>query len=175
MIAILIVHREKSMKSLKLLTLALCLSPIGFAQAGESVIKWQDFDNYRDVRAANQSPKSFEKQITISFEKHFAKLAEKLPNGYKINVEVTDLDLAGGIEFSGAKKVRVIQPLHYPRIKLSYTLTNPQGEVVNHNTEVSLKDRGYLDRIKRSSSRSFYYEKRLVTNWFNSKVLSTVS
>ncbi|XQF93803.1 DUF3016 domain-containing protein [Pseudoalteromonas espejiana] len=58
---------------------------------------------------------------------------------------------------------------------MSYTVTNPQGEVVSHNTGVSLKDRGYLDKIKRSVSRSFYYEKRLVTNWFNSKVLSNIS
>lgn len=143
------------------------LSSIGIAQAGESAVKWQDFDNYRDVRAANQSP--------TSFEKHFAKLAEKLPSGYKLNVEVADLDLAGAIEFSGAKKIRVIQPFHYPQIKLSYTVTNPQGEVVNHATEVLLKDRGYLDKIKRSTSRSFYYEKRLVTNWFHSKVLSNIS
>jgi hypothetical protein len=162
------------MKSLKLLTLALGLSSIGIVQAGEAAVKWQDFDNYRDVRAANQSPSSFEKQITINFEKHFAKLADKLPNGYKLNVEVTDLDLAGDIEFSGAREVRVIQPIHYPRMKLSYTVTNPQGEVVNHATEVLLKDRGYLDKIKRSTSRTFYYEKRLVTNWFNSKVLSTL-
>jgi hypothetical protein len=135
---------EKIMKSLKLLTLVMGLSSIGIAQAGESAVKWQDFDNYRDVRAANQSPTSFEKQITINFEKHFAKLAEKLPSGYKLNVEVADLDLAGAIEFSGAKKIRVIQPFHYPQ-------------------------------IKRSTSRSFYYEKRLVTNWFHSKVLSNIS
>ena len=166
---------EKIMKSLKLLTLVMGLSSIGIAQAGESAVKWQDFDNYRDVSAANQSPTSFEKQITINFEKHFAKLAEKLPSGYKLNVEVADLDLAGAIEFSGAKKIRVIQPFHYPQIKLSYTVTNPQGEIVNHATEVLLKDRGYLDKIKRSTSRSFYYEKRLVTNWFHSKVLSNIS
>ncbi|TMS82670.1 DUF3016 domain-containing protein [Pseudoalteromonas sp. S554] len=162
------------MKSLKLLTLALGLSSVSIVQAGESAVKWQDFDNYRDVRAANQSPKSFEKQITINFEKHFAKLAEKLPSGYKLNVEVIELDLAGDIEFSGATQVRVIQPFYYPKMKLSYTVTNSQGDVVSQNDEVSLKDRGYLDKIKRSSSKSFYYEKRLVTNWFNSKVLSTV-
>ena len=108
------------MKSLKLLTLALGLSSVSIVQAGESAVKWQDFDNYRDVRAANQSPKSFEKQITINFEKHFAKLAEKLPSGYKLNVEVIELDLAGDIEFSGATEVRVIQPFYYPKMKLSY-------------------------------------------------------
>ncbi|MEI8641847.1 hypothetical protein P4S68_15060, partial [Pseudoalteromonas sp. Hal099] len=32
-----------------------------------------------------------------------------------------------------------------------------------------------LDKIKRSTSRTFYYEKRLVTNWFHSKVLSNIS
>ncbi|MBQ4834241.1 DUF3016 domain-containing protein [Pseudoalteromonas sp. MMG010] len=163
------------MKSLKLLTLAVGLSSVGFVQAGESVVKWQDFDNYRDVRASNQSPNSFEKQITMNFDKHFAKLAKKLPSGYKLNVEVTDLDLAGDVEFSAAREVRVIEPIYYPRMKLSYTVTNQQGEVVSQSSEVSLKDRGFLDKIKRSSSRSFYYEKRLVTSWFNSEVLSTLS
>ena len=42
------------MKSLKLLTLVMGLSSIGIAQAGESAVRWQDFDNYRDVRAANR-------------------------------------------------------------------------------------------------------------------------
>lgn len=65
-----------------------------FAHAGEAVVKWQDFNDYRDVRPSNEPKGSYHKHIAASFEKHFNKLAEELPEGYKFNVEVANVNLA---------------------------------------------------------------------------------
>lgn len=78
----------------------MCLTLPVFANAGESVVKWQDFKDYRDVRASNQGKSSYHKQIKTQFEKHFSKLVEQLPKDYKLNIEIKDIDLAGDVRLA---------------------------------------------------------------------------
>ena len=71
------------MKIVKKMALAMVIALPAFAHAGEAKVKWHDFNDYRDVRPGNNSPKgAFHKNVAKSFEKHFNKLAEQLPDGY---------------------------------------------------------------------------------------------
>ena len=103
-----------------------------------------------------------------------AKLAEQLPKDYKLNVEFTDLDLAGDVRYGGMDEIRVVKPIYFPRIKLDYSLTDKDGTVLSKDTDVELKDMGFMDKIKMGRDESFYYEKRLLTEWFGEQILPSL-
>jgi len=159
------------MNSVKTIAMAMCIALPAFAHAGESVVKWQDFKDYRDVRASNQAKSSYHKQIATQFEKHFSKLAEQLPKEYKLSVEITDIDLAGDVRYGGMDEIRVVKPIYFPRLKLNYSLTDKEGSVISEANDVELKDMGFMDKIKMGRDESFYYEKRLITEWFGEQIL----
>ncbi|MEL0646697.1 DUF3016 domain-containing protein [Pseudoalteromonas agarivorans] len=159
------------MNSVEKIAMVMCLTLPVFANAGESVVKWQDFKDYRDVRASNQGKSSYHKQIKTQFEKHFSKLVEQLPKDYKLNIEITDIDLAGDVRFGGVDEIRVVKPIYFPRLKLNYSLTDKDGSVISEANDVELKDMGFMDKIKMGRDESFYYEKRLITEWFGEQIL----
>ena len=41
-------------------------------------------------------------------------------------------------------------------------------------TDVELKDMGFMDKIKMGRDESFYYEKRLLTQWFGEQILPSL-
>ncbi len=145
------------------------------AHAGETVVKWQDFNDYRDVRPSNDTKGSYHKRIASSFEKHFSKLAEQLPEGYKFNVEVTELDLAGDVRFGGMNELRIIKPIYFPRIEFKYSLADSEGKIITESDNISLKDMGFMDRIKMGRDEEFYYDKRLITDWFDKELLPQIN
>ena len=159
------------MNSVKTIVMTMCIALPAFAHAGESVVKWQDFKDYRDVRASNQAKSSYHKQIATQFEKHLSKLAEQLPKEYKLSVEITDIDLAGDVRYGGMDEIRVVKPIYFPRLKLNYSLTDKEGSVISEANDVELKDMGFMDKIKMGRDESFYYEKRLITEWFGEQIL----
>ncbi len=165
---------ENAMNSVKTIAMAMCITLPAFAHAGESVVKWQDFKDYRDVRASSQGKASYHKQIATQFEKHFSKLAEQLPKGYKLNLEITDIDLAGDVRYGGMDEIRVVKPIYFPRIKLSYSLSDNKGSVVSEEDDVELKDMGFMDKIKMGRDEPFFYEKRLITEWFGEQILASI-
>jgi hypothetical protein len=65
----------------------------------------------------------------------------------------------------------VVKPIHFPRIEFNYVLSNESG-VVAQEDNVSLKDMGFMDKIKRGREEAFHYEKRLLTEWFDEQVLT---
>ncbi|MBB1328139.1 MULTISPECIES: DUF3016 domain-containing protein [Pseudoalteromonas] len=162
------------MNLVKKIATTMCIALPALAHAGESVVKWNDFNDYRDVRASNQAKGSYHKSIAASFEKHMSKLAEQLPKDYKLNVEFTDLDLAGDVRYGGMEEIRVVKSIYFPRIKLNYSLTDNDGTVLSKDTDVELKDMGFMDKIKMGREESLYYEKRLLTEWFGEQILPSL-
>ena len=59
---------EKVMNSVKKIAMFMCVALPVFAHAGESAVKWHDFNDYRDVRSSNQAKGSYHKHIIKSFE-----------------------------------------------------------------------------------------------------------
>ncbi|MCF7501521.1 MULTISPECIES: DUF3016 domain-containing protein [unclassified Pseudoalteromonas] len=164
------------MNTLKKITLAMIFVLPAFTYAGEAKVKWHDFDDYRDVRPGNNSTKgSFHKSVANNLEKHFSKLAEKLPEGYTLNVEVTDLDLAGDVRFGSMNELRIIKPIYFPRIDLNYSVTDKSGKVLSEASDVKLKDMGFMDRMKMGRDEAYYYDKRLITDWFEDELLPSLN
>lgn len=159
------------MNSVKKVALIIFMVLPSLVYANSSVVKWNDFNDYRDVRPSNQTKGAYHKHIASSIEKHILKLAEQLPQNHSLSIEITDLDLAGDVRFLGVDEIRVIKPIYFPRITLNYILTDEQGAVIKKETDITLKDMGFMDKIKMGRDESFYYEKRLLTQWFNETIL----
>lgn len=156
------------MKRTKIM-LALLLAPM-FALAGEAQVSFKDFKEYRDVRPSNETRGSYHQRVEKQLRQHIEKLAEQLPEGNTLTLYFDEIDLAGRVQH-GVTDMRVIKPIHFPRLTMSYNITNSQGEVLTEGKEVELKDMAFMDRINRGLDRSFQYEKRLLTEWFEDQLM----
>ncbi len=154
-----------------LLALGLFFPALGMA--GEAVVSWKDFKDYRDVRPSNETRVGFHKRIASSFEKYFAKLAEQLPEGSKLTVKVNELDLAGDVIF-GVNEIRVVKSVYIPQMKFDYSLTDKQGNPMAEGN-ADLKDLSFMDRVKSGRDTEFYYEKRMINDWFEKELLPKVT
>ena len=154
----------------KLCFTLLALSMPFLSIAGEAKITWKDFNDYHDVHPANEAKRSYHKRVTKHFEKHISKLAEQLPEGYKLNVTFDDIDLAGDSRM-GMQEIRVIKRIYFPKLTISYALQDKSGVTVSSAEKLVLKDMSFMDRINKGLDKSFIYEKQLLSDWFADQVL----
>lgn len=149
-----------------LIVAATALTQVSNAQAAEVEIKWSNPDKYSDIDAGEEHRKHFKERTFKSFEKHFAKLAEKLPEEQKLVLEVTNIDLAGDVNHGGIKRIRVVKDIFFPRMEFSYQLLNADNSVIK-SEEVSLKDMGFLmHNGLKYRSQALGYEKEMLDDWF---------
>jgi hypothetical protein len=159
-------------KLLVLLTLTLGLTQFSTNAATVSV-EWKNTDKYSDIRSGEQNRAYFKRYVFSSLEKHLAKLAEKLPEKQKLSIEVTNLDLAGDIEFSSARQMRIVRDIYIPRISLSYKLVDENNQAIK-NDNIKLKDMSFMMTSKlRYRNESFGYEKKMLDDWFNDTFLTS--
>jgi len=153
----------------KSITCLLCaltaLVPLCHVQAADVEVKWSNPDKYSDIDAGEEHRKHFKERIFKEFEKHFAKMAEKLPEQQKLIFDVTNIDLAGDVNY-GMKRIRVVQDIFSPRMKFSYQLLNADNTVIK-GEEVSLHDMGFLMHSGlKYRNKTLGYEKEMFDDWF---------
>jgi hypothetical protein len=155
--------------SLSTLLFCLCIFTVSQTQAASVEVKWQEPDSYSDIRHGNSHKTKFRKNLFTQLEQHFEKLAEKLPEQLKLKIKVTNLNLAGDVRynFSMSQDIRIVKNIYWPSIEFEYSLLNNE-QVVKSET-VKLKDMAFMDRggSSRLSHDSYYYEKRILTKWFD--------
>lgn len=140
------------------------------AFAGEAKVTWQSPEKFTDIRAGNESRDGFQARVMKDFDQFFADLAKKLPDNYQWDITVTDLDLAGdvrGLRRRPGQDIRIIKEIDWPRMSFSYTLKNPANQVVVSGKE-ELKDMNFMSTSgMRTGNSSFYYEEKMLHDWFN--------
>ena len=88
-----------------------------------------------------------------------------LPEGQRLLVSVTDVDLAGGYEpWRNLGAIRVVRDVHPPRIDLSFQLTGADGRALREGKR-SLRDLAF--QVSGSGYRDdpLRYEKALINGW----------
>lgn len=98
---------------------------------------------------------------------HLQQLAKRLPEGQRLRVEFTDVDLAGHARMRGATELRVLRGgADWPKLALRWTLE--QGGSTLKSGEEKLADLGYLfaSRAVTAGEGELPYEKRLLSDWF---------
>ncbi len=134
--------------------------------AASSEVTWTDPDKYRDIRPSNESRKSYRERIFKNFEKHFAKLATRLPEQQTLKLDITDVDLAGDTLAGGIDRLRIVKEIYSPRMKFSYQLVDENGKIIK-SEDVALKDMSFMTRSNlKYRQKSLSYEKKMLDDWF---------
>jgi DUF3016 family protein len=90
-----------------------------------------------------------------------------LAPGQRLDIEVTDVDLAGEYEpWRGPRMddIRVIKDIYPPRIDLDFTLYGADGQVL-HQGHRTLRDMSFLSHNFGADQDSLRYEKSLIDQW----------
>lgn len=100
---------------------------------------------------------------------HLNRLAERLPDGQTLRVEVLDIDLAGELRFMKFDRVRVLGGgADWPQLNLRYELRTDSGVVAQG--EERLSDMSYLMRLSDPRhAEPFAFERRMLDNWFGER------
>ncbi|SEL19669.1 Protein of unknown function [Colwellia chukchiensis] len=149
-----------------LLGFAALMTQVSALQAAEVEVKWTNPDKYTDIDAGEEHRKHFKARVFKSFEEHFVKMAALLPAQHKLVLDITDVDLAGDVNFGGTRRIRIVKELFFPRLEFNYQLLNADNSVVK-SAEVALKDMSFLMHSGlKYRSKSFGYEKEMFDKWF---------
>lgn len=152
----------------------------GFAVAATPVITvdFHEPEKFTDIRPGNETRSRFEQRVQDAVTAIFNELAHRLPEGYHWQIKVTDIDLAGEVDYfagNAGQAIRVIRDVHSPAIQFEQSLRDPHGEELASG-EVKLRDMGFMNRPGRMGHRpEFEYERVMLTDWFNKNVLPLVN
>lgn len=153
-------------KFLMILTATLALMFTSVSMAGTSEVTWTNPDDYRDVDAGEGHRGKFKAKVFSDFEEHFAKLAEALPEGQTLKVEVVDVDLAGDVNHGGMRRIRVIKDLYSPRLEFNYQVVDQNGNEVKAGKE-DIRDMNFMmGSTMKYSNDTLQYEKKMLDDWF---------
>ncbi len=103
-----------------------------------------------------------------TIKQHLIERASRvLPEGQRLSVTITDVDLAGEVEpwrTGAAQDIRLIKDIYSPRITLDYRVTDASGAVVKEGS-ARLSDLSFNMKLHANRSDARVYEKDLIDDW----------
>lgn len=147
------------------------------AFAGEAKVTWGDLFKFTDVVEGQENRTYFQERLVKEFGDMFNRFSDRyLPEGYQLEVKITDVDLAGDVRPMIVKTgmMRVVSRIYWPKMSFDYVLKNNKNDIVKTD-KVNLKDIGFLDRVHIPSGKtSFEYEEKMLDDWFKQQQLDHV-
>ena len=135
-------------------------------------VTWVSPKDFTDMRPGMETRKRFRNNTMERLYEYIEKLANELPEGHKLKLNVTDVDLAGQVwpggfvGFNNPNDVRIIRQVDVPRIDFSFELLDQSGKVLKSG-EKELKDLAFQERIAGfRRNDSLLYEKNMMKRWF---------
>ncbi len=144
---------------------------------GTSAVKvnWLNPEKFSDIRPATGTRKVYQERVMKAFDKIIGELAEKLPAGYSMEINVKDLDLAGDVNPMyrlDNTDIRVIKEIYFPRMKFDYVLFDQNKQQILKESDVKIKDMGFMTSSHIGyQSREFAYEREMLKKWFNKVIV----
>lgn len=147
----------------------MCLGLVSYAQAAQVKVNWQDPDKYTDIRPTNETKDAFRQRLFEALDEVFRDNAKVLPENYLLEINVTNLDLAGDTNVlhpNNGHDIRLVKDIYWPRMSLQFSLKNDTGAMISEG-KANLSDMNFLftHRIV-TSHTGFEYEERMINNWF---------
>jgi hypothetical protein len=147
-------------------------------ERGPVAVNWTDPAQFSEIRFTRDRFDATRGDWVRKLALHLQKRAgRQLPDGERMEVQITDIDLAGEYEpertfnFNSARVLRDIYP---PRIELKFTRFDEQGQVIAEG-ERKLRDLSYLHNIPLANRNdSLRYEKRLLDDWLRKELRETM-
>ena len=138
-------------------------APAAEARVAVSFVKPEKFT---DATLQNRY-KSYER-VTKDLSDYLASLGQRyLPANQKLEIEVTDIDLAGRYEpwRNYNPDTRYMLDVTWPSVNLKYRLLEDGHEIAHGEQRVA--DMNYLRRpVARASADTLRYEKAMLDDWF---------
>lgn len=149
----------------------LCFVFFSNVYAATVEVKWTNPDSYRDIHHGDGFKESYRETLFYNLDKHFAKLAEELPEDQHLVIEVLNVDLAGDVHYGGINLRRIIMDRYYPRMELRYKLLDADKEKIKAE-HVFLKDVAFMMHASGRYKKSTWgYEKKMLDDWFKDTFL----
>lgn len=159
------------MKTSNILMLVAALAAGSVLTAGETktsdvTVKFKESEKFTD--AASRFNGGTDDSYLDGLSTHLQKMADKqIPPGYKLEVTITDVDLAGDFHPGNAsmQDVRIIKDIYVPRITLFFRLIDADGKVVKEG-ERRLTDLNFMSNTNLiDRNLPLYYDKALISDW----------
>lgn len=133
-------------------------------------VTFKDPDSFTDVHETGQLTTStyYLDQLKACLQETAAPL---LSPGQKLEVTVTDVDLAGDNVLNGSPDhIRIMKEIYAPRVHLSFRLLGADGAVLKQGTR-HLTDTFYLHqlRLPPDQNEPLYYDKAMLRQWVRSE------
>ena len=138
-------------------------------------INWTNADKYRDLRSTTETKQVIQRRFFKEMGEYLNQLSKQLPDGYKLVLKVTQVDLAGRIRFVNGQQVRIVKDIYYPNMTFSYKLTAPNGQLISAE-EAQVKGKSFLlgSQHLPHKLKPFAYEKKMMENWFDKKIIPQI-
>ena len=132
-------------------------------------VTYDNPDNFTEARQFGQEDRFNGVTYLEPLKTHLVKQAARmLPPGYRLNVTITDIKLAGAYEpWQGIdlRHVRFMKDIYPPRIDLTFQLIGSDGKVLREGSR-KLRDMGYLQgNLLVSNTDRLRYDKALIDRW----------
>jgi hypothetical protein len=146
-----------------LVGIVLSLGALVASAAAQVNVRFTEPEKFTDLQSTWQT----EASLLAALGEHLKQLGQKhLGEAQVLDIEVTDIDLAGSQEyFWRISPLRVMRDVTSPRISLRWRLSSsdPNGPAI----EVTLRDMAYLSRTNHyAEGDPLRYEKLMLDDWF---------
>ncbi len=136
------------------------------AKQSAVAVTFKDSDKFTDARSSFGS--STDQYYLDTLSDHLKKVAAKhLATGQKLEITITDVDLAGDFipGNPNTQDVRIIKDIFFPRLALSFKLTGADGKVIKEG-ERKLSDMNFMGNISLiDRNQPLFYDKTLLSDW----------
>jgi len=89
-----------------------------------------------------------------------------LPDGRRLAIRITDVDLAGDAPLGADSEPRMMRAITWPRVELDWRLSDTAGALLDERSE-RLTDMDYLNNAEARRDRGpLRYDRALLTDWF---------
>jgi len=143
--------------------------PRALPEEGTVAISWTDPSEFTELRFSGNRWEARRGNWVFELAKALRKSVEKqLPEGERMEVEITDIDRAGRYEPGLGPRmdsVRIMRNIDSPSMSLTFRRYNAEGELIEEG-ERKLRDMMYLNNINTlSNTDPLRYEKRMIDDW----------
>jgi len=143
--------------------------PRALPEEGAVVVSWTDPSEFTELRFSGNRWEANRGNWVFELAQALRKSVEKqLPEGERIEVEITDIDRAGRYEpMLGPRmdSVRIMRNIDSPSMRLSFRRYDASGQLVDEG-ERKLRDMMYLNNVNMlSNTDPLRYEKRMIDDW----------
>lgn len=126
-------------------------------------------DKFTDFRDGMMETEKGVAHLMDQFKEHLASLSQHVPEGQRVEIRFTDIDLAGdyepwrGPQFSD---IRIMKEIYAPRMKFDFKVIDAASGAVLRQGSERISDMSYLMNSARiPNTDPLRYDKDLFTDW----------